>query len=137
MSSRKAGHWISPKGKVHEINEHFSQIIEQPKLFGFTKAEADSWVRADRDRIVTEAVRRGWIRVRGHGTSTTFDVRELTSNVIFDVAKYLDWIGAWENEDVKVHEVLHKKVFDVKAGWFLLGEALKVARNPRKKKVRR
>lgn len=134
MASRREGYWISPVGKAEEITEHFSEVREHPKKFGFTQAEASRWTRADRDEIVTKAVLHGWIRVREHGDSTTFDVHELTNDTIFSITEHLKKTGAWENEKVKIHEVKHKKISEVNAGWFLGGEALGFARNPRRRR---
>lgn len=134
MSSRREGYWISPVGKAEEVIEHFSEIREHPKRFGFTEAEAALWTRANRDEIVTKAVLHGWIRVREHGASTTFDVPELTQDVIFSVTEHLKKTGAWVDETVKIHEVKHKKISEVNAGWFLGGEALGAARNPKRRR---
>ena len=133
-AGRREGYWISPKGTVYEIIEHFDEIRSNPKRFGYSEAEAAGWTRADRDRVVTDAVLRGWIRVREHGNSTTFDVAELSADAVFYVTEHLKRTGAWENEAVKVHEAKHKRAIETTAGWFLGGDALGAARNPRRKR---
>jgi hypothetical protein len=61
-------------------------------------------------------------------------VPELSQDYIFYITEHLKRSGAWENEEIKVHEVLHKKVGPYKAGWFLGGDALGSARNPRRRR---
>ena len=136
VGSRREGYWISPKGTVYPIHEHFDEIRSNLKRFGYSEAEASTWTREDRDRIVTATVLRGWIRVREHGNSTTFDVSDLTPDTIFFITEHLKKTGAWETEAVKVHEASRHRVFPTTAGWFMGGEALSAAANKGKKRRR-
>lgn len=134
MADRTAGHWIAPDGRLFEVVEHFEEVSARPRLFGFRPGEAAAWTRADRDRVLLQAVARGWIRVRGHRDHTTFDTHELTGDAIFRIKDFLQRTRAWENERVMVYEHARRTRFEETAGAFLRDELLAAARNARRRR---
>lgn len=135
--ANKEGYWIGPDGRVYEVIEHFTAVQEKPLLFGFRKAEVAGWTRADREPVLLRAFRRGWIRVRGHGNYTTFDVDTLNEDAIFRIKDFLEKTNAWDNEAVKVVEHRYGRQYDSKVEAFRNDEMLSVARNPRRRRARR
>ncbi len=61
------GWWIDPKGYIHRVDEHLEFIKKNPELFGFTKEEAEKFTVRDRDRILLDVMKDGWVRVRDVG----------------------------------------------------------------------
>ena len=127
------GFWLSPEGKIYEIFEHYEFVKEKPQLFGFSKEEANIWRTADRNLVLGEAIKRGWIRVRNH----TYEAWELNQDSIFNILLHLKKIKAWEDEKFTIHELKHKKQYIFTAGDIFEGAALEYARNPKRKKNRR
>lgn len=124
------GWWISPKGKVYEIHEHFSFVQEKPKLFGFTEREAETWDDDDRDDVLRKVVSRGWIRVR----NLTYETWELTGDAIFNIVLHLKKTKAWPQDILNVSEVKRNRWMQERASFFLGGEALEIAANVRRKR---
>lgn len=101
----RSGWWISPGGESLEIIDHFETVRAEPDRFGFRGSEAARWTRADRSRVLRKAIHRGWIRVRGHGDYTTFEVRGLDPGTVSRIARHLRAVAAWETEIVEIHEL--------------------------------
>lgn len=95
------GYWIYPDGRIVEVNDHYAYVKEHPEDFGFTEEEASSWNLGDakqREDVLIEAMKRGFVRVRGHGKSgLSIQVWEATPKVRRNVynflmqAGWLDW----------------------------------------------
>lgn len=127
---RAEGYWISPDGDIVEVVDHFTQVQEAPEAFGFKAEEAPKWRREDRERVLRQAISRGWIRVRGHRDHTTFELSELNEPAAFAIKDFLRRDGAWENERVEVHELAKKRQWAEEAGFFLRDEHLARLGNP-------
>ena len=76
------GWWIAPDGEVIRIHEHLRYIEEHPERFGFTPEELKPRDEDERrrrgvrrGRILREAFRRGFVRVRMHGGRNVFEFR--------------------------------------------------------------
>ena len=79
MSYSSPGFWVPLKGRAVPTREHGMSIIEKPKRFGFTEDEVnkilggkaynpqDTDKDSGRGRLLVEAMRRGWIRIRSGG----------------------------------------------------------------------
>lgn len=98
------GYWISPEGVVVEVPEHFEAVRADPAGYGFTAREAAKWTREDRETVIRKALKRGWTRVRGHRSSTSFELYELDQDRATYVKDFLTGSGAWENDPIEVHE---------------------------------
>lgn len=118
-AERTEGYWISPEGDIAKVREHFEAVSLAPEAFGFTAQQAAGWTRADRDRILREAILRGWIRVREHRNSTTFEMREMTADSGLAIRTFLETTGAWPQEAVEIHEIATKRAWRETAGYFL------------------
>ena len=136
MADRE-GFWISPAGKSIPIHEHVAYMRQYPKKFGFTPKQAETWddllrVAGTREELLLAAIARGWIRVRGYGTYTSFDVAVFDDDAIWRIKRHLEKTHTWPNETVTVNEHRHKKMYEESADWFFTDEATKYARNPRR-----
>ena len=134
MADRE-GFWISPAGKSIPIHEHVAYMRQYPKKFGFTPKQAETWepgVWSTREELLLAAIARGWIRVRGYGTYTSFDVAVFDDDAIWRIKRHLKKTHTWPNETVTVNEHRHKKMYEEAADWFFTDEATKYARNPRR-----
>src|SRR3990170_4722628 len=61
---KSEGWFASPDGTMLDAYDHFGAVRSSPALFGFEPEEAIDWTRADRARVLTEVLRRGWLRAR-------------------------------------------------------------------------
>lgn len=113
------GYWISPGGDIAEVDDHFRAIEDAPEAFGFRPSDAVRWKRSDRDRILREAILRGWIRVRGHRDHTTFEMKELSQDSSFAVKSFLEATSAWPQESIEVHEIGPRRAWRESAAYFL------------------
>lgn len=127
---RTEGYWISPDGDLVQVREHFDAVRDAPEAFGFTREAAAGWTRQDRDRILREAILRGWIRVREHRHHTTFEMRQMNQDAGFAVKSFLETTKAWPEEAVEIHELLPKKAWRETAGYFLEEKHLAVLEGP-------
>lgn len=137
MADRE-GFWIDPKGKSIPIHEHVSYMMQHPKPFGLTPKQVETWpellrVEGQREEMLLYAIRRGWIRVRGYATYTTFDVAVFDDDAIWRITRHLKKTGTWPNETVIVNEHRYKKMYEESADWFFSDKAAEYARNPRRK----
>jgi len=130
VADRTEGYWISPGGDLAQVRDHFEAIQDAPQAFGFTQAETSKWLRADRDRILREAILRGWIRVREHRDRTTFEMREMNPDSGFAVKSFLETTGAWPQEAVEIHEIGPKRAWRETAGYFLEERHLAILEGP-------
>lgn len=85
------GWWIHRDGRVREVHEHLEAVVESPRAFGLRKADLVPRRRetlADRrERLLTEAMRQGWIRVRLDRSDPAFeywDMRPAVARAIWD-----------------------------------------------------
>lgn len=113
------GYWISPEGELIEVRDHFEEVRSRPQKFGFKKSEELKWKREDRERVLRDAILRDWIRVRGHGNYTTFEIPEFNQDTSFRMKDFLEKTGAWENEVVEVHELKAHKHWRENVEFFL------------------
>lgn len=94
------GFWLNRNtGKVIQVREHGSAIIENPAKFGFTKAEiADilsdnpyntqaTGKKDSRTILLTKAFEKGWVRVRQVGSAFTFEFSGMAKTVVKHIIK--------------------------------------------------
>ena len=116
MPTRTEGWWVSPAGVATQIFEHLFEVMTDPYSFGFSPEEWRLWetygVRRNRERVLGNVMRKGWMRVRGNGWGKPieFNVSELTPNKIEKIKSFLQGIGAWKKVQVEVYEVIPNKV---------------------------
>lgn len=132
------GFWIAPDGQLFQVYDHFSFVKEDPVRFGFTEEFIKS--RPDekrlkegaRARVLTEAVRRGWIRVRRvpRGVSMIFEVWRITDETLFRIAEAIREKGiASRGENVRVQSVRDSAYETLNVGDMLKGAYFRA--NPR------
>jgi len=138
MADRE-GFWISPAGESIPVYEHCAYMRMHPKPFGITKKQAEGMddmlrIAGAREDYLLHAISRGWIRVRGYGTYTAFDVAVFDDDAIWRIKKHLQTTKTWPNEKVIVNEHRCKKGYDETANFFLSDKATEYARNPKRKR---
>ena len=82
-------YWVSRRGEVHATLDHWNHMRNHPRLFGFTKREADGWAPADRDKTIGKALSRGWIRVRGRRPHMAFEFAILDRRTSAAIRRFL------------------------------------------------
>jgi len=101
------GYWISSDGTFVQVLDHFKEVRGDPKAFGFTEAEARAWDIKDRDRVLTEATRHGFVRVRGHREYTTFDLWKISNRIVSHLKAFVDKVPDlfYPDEEVLIREL--------------------------------
>lgn len=129
------GWWINPEGKSIST-EHFSYIIDHPKTFGYTKAEAKSWGVADRQPTIDSVKSQGWVRVVGTRPHLAVEFWLLTPHTIWQIKEFFKKVKMDPAERVLFEETASTHSWYEPAAWILGDMALAVARNPKGKKRR-
>jgi len=100
------GFWISPEGNFREVMEHFSEVRGDPGAFGFSAERAAKWDRTkDREKVLIAVMKKGFVRVRGHKTYTTFETWKLTNVLLGHMKRLDDKVAFYPDEDVRIHEL--------------------------------
>lgn len=94
------GFWLNRNnGKVIQVSEHGSSIIENPLKFGFTREEVsdildngaynsmDTGKKDSRTLILKAAFEKGWVRVRQVGSNWTFEFNGKAKTVVSKIIK--------------------------------------------------
>lgn len=79
------GYWLHTSGKQVEVFEHFSDVLRFPRKYG-VREEAIARLPGEQDdvhrrRVLTEVLKKNWIRVRSHKGYTVFEFWKLTNRV--------------------------------------------------------
>jgi hypothetical protein len=84
---KSGAYWISPQGTIMPMNHyhHIESIIKDPELFGFTKEQIEETYEKygekpgvegkARGEIMTDAMNRGWIRIRKYSRPDFYSVQ--------------------------------------------------------------
>jgi hypothetical protein len=135
------GYWISPTGKSRLIVEHLQAVRSDPAEFGLTAEEVRP--RADRNtgrtqaarrhvqfrrRVLTKAMKNGWIRVRRHSEDrpglTTFEGWVLDASFIRRVRRFLRETNYWATDGIVISIVSTATRLCIKAGDAMSGKRL-------------
>lgn len=123
------GYWISPMGELVEISEHFEFVRENPELFGFTSAQMKKYFgvtpknRAGlRQELLTEAIRRDWIRLR-LTNEWHFQCWRLDEWTLERIRQALTKLHAGDHDFVILSELSRGRHDEVRAGEVLSDEA--------------
>lgn len=107
------GFWISADGTFREVRDHFNEVKGDPKAFGFTEAEAATWdIRRNRENVLIAAMRKGFIRVRGHKDYTTFELWKVADRDVSHMKRFVDKFAFYPEEDVSIHELSSHKAWN-------------------------
>jgi len=103
------GYWVSPygeivgfdvEGKTSKTNTHVKYVIAHAKKFGFTQERLRLFYERTResfgdegkarDKILFEALQRGWIRIRGRDRGGNFSIQvwDLTEQTKKHIIKF-------------------------------------------------
>lgn len=129
------GFWIRPQGGWYHIPDHWNFMRGKPKIFGFSLREAASWTLKDRDAVMAEAKRAGWIRVRGTSPHLSIEFWKLNGDTIANIKDFLQ--SEQVNPDEKImfeEEIRNGKTWYEPASWILDDDALKYSRNPKRRR---
>lgn len=112
------GYWISPAGDLIKVHEHIVTVAADPERFGVDPKDKrlvafKSGVTGAREDLLTEVMRRGWVRVRGarsgRSTIAVFEAwrfeRDQKDNVLFVLRK----LELHDEDNVELHELATKK----------------------------
>ena len=132
MLTRQEGFWISPQGDVEEIIEHLSAVESNPDKFGLHPAQYDEIMsefsppfEEGRIEVIRTVLDNGWIRVRGYGQQyIAFTVSELFPDTVARITSFLEESGAWENERVRVTEMVWNSSGLYEVGDFFAGNVV-------------
>jgi len=61
---RLEGYWVSPRGEVYAVSDHFSWMRENAEKFGLDADDPRFKDYSKRDELIITALRRGWVRIR-------------------------------------------------------------------------
>ena len=100
------GYWISPEGNFREVVEHFREIKDDPGAFRFSAERVSKWTHEkDREKALIAAMKKGFIRVRGHRQYTTFELWKMTDSAMSHMKRLDDKVAFFEEEEVRIHEL--------------------------------
>jgi hypothetical protein len=121
------GWWISPQDEVHEISDHFKNLLENPELFGFAKDELAEvpWEPKgeNRERYMAIAFQAGWIRIREQKEFTIIQYWEKTGSVIDRLKKYFPEFGLDLRSQLAVSEVSSRNKYNITVEEFLIPDS--------------
>jgi hypothetical protein len=128
------GFWINRDGETWNTGQHghFNFIVANPKKFGLTEGEVSGSVR-EHQPLIDHALGEGWIRVRGESPNLGIEFAVLSGNAIFNIKTFLKKYGVDPSERIMFEEAATGGSWYEPAAWVLSDEALKVARNPKRK----
>ena len=92
LGSFKKAYFISPSGKIIDCEtSHISKIIENPKIFGYTKDyiekiydkynEPIGHEGKAREKIILDLLQKGWIRLRKYKNFWSVNINKMTKKV--------------------------------------------------------
>lgn len=131
--SEYAGYWISPEGVAQEVIEHFSEVKKNPKKYGLTKKDVQGTTEKDRERVLTQVMQVGFIRVRGHKTYTTFEMWRFNEWALQLIRMFLEKMHFWDADTITVSDLESKKYFDIRVGELKSDRALGLVANPKRR----
>ena len=116
--NKLAAYWISPKGKVIEVDQtHINKIISNPEEFDLTKEFIDEKFKEYGDRIGQEGkarediiiglVKQGWIRIRnylkqGYWSINVISLTDRAMGYLQDWADHMIKLGASKYNEVRI-----------------------------------
>lgn len=112
------GWWLHPTGRSVAIFEHLNAVTTNPRAFGLTQ---DNMVKRPREpeedyrrRVLTEVLRKGWIRVRSYQGFTVFEYWKLSRRVADAVCEFIsDTLGGGIGSQYQMNEVSTDRSFYV------------------------
>lgn len=101
------GYWVSPRGEaIRSGLNHIKSVINDPDLYGYTKADIQKIYKKygeklgtegkAREEIIVDLVRRNWIRMRhylGKGEFISLNVKQLNSRT---ADRITDFFSGWK-----------------------------------------
>ena len=129
------GYWISKDGDIYNTGAHghFGFVKGHPAKFGMTKKEAEGLGAEDHQPTIDHALTRGWIRVMGTRPNLGAQFAVLDQNTIFALKTFFQKTKMDPSEKVLFEEVATGASWYEPSAWIMTDEALKVARNPKKR----
>lgn len=129
------GWWVSPDGKAFNTGAHghFEFIVTKPGLFGLKKKEVSGLTLADHRPTIDIGISKGWVRVRGSLPDVDFEVAVLDQKSVFLIKRFMQKARVDPLRKFMIEEAATGAVWYEPAAWVLTDEALKFARNPKRK----
>lgn len=127
------GYWISREGRVYDNRDHYEFVKAHPKRFGFSAAEVKGFGGAERQGVLDEVIRRGWIRVRGDARQgLAFEIRKFDGDTLFNIAEFLRR-SKWDPNAMVLVDDGQRSIYEP-VTYFTEGAALSAVANPRRRK---
>lgn len=126
------GWWIRDDSTQYEIPDHYTFILENPKLFGFSAKEAKGWTLADRNRVIKNATQKGWIRVRGRSPHLSMEFWRPDSTTLANIKDFLIAHGVDPDQKIMFEENVGEGSWYEPASWVLSDQALVLSGKKRK-----
>jgi hypothetical protein len=106
----KEGYWITDKDRRHEVYDHAQWASER----GLVDKDLNPHNDKDRVQILLQVMNKGWIRVRGHGNSITFEFSKNTDSALWSIYLFLEKTGmAGPYTQLIVNNLRTKDMIDV------------------------
>lgn len=110
-------YWISPYGQIEEVKQrHINSVLDNPEAFGYTEQELDDVYKEfnepkghegkAREKIMTDLMRQGWIRIRWNPKQFTWIVQT------FDMKKrHKDSLQQWSKQMLSNSSLKNSSVY--------------------------
>jgi len=127
------GYWLSPTGEIIEIYEHLNYVTNHLSDFGLTpesimftedeRALKQKGPAANRERILRDVIRRGWIRIRRAPSMTmSFETWRTTDEAMFRIGEAIQAAHlADRGENIRINSVRDETSELVNVGDLLAG----------------
>jgi len=140
-----SGWWISPDGKIIEIEDsHTEYIIKHPTQFGYTRRELNNRgyklpFAGDDQTLEIEAMHNGWIRVRQHKSYLTYNFSGFDDWTLARIRMHINKAGLWDNDRVMIMDISKEGYgpAEVTVGWLKSDDALSLVSNVKTKVMTR
>lgn len=129
------GFWIARSGEVFPNPDHYGFVLTHAKLFGLTAKGVKGFGLEQRSGVLDAVIAKGWIRVRGdQRQGLSFEVNEFDQTTVWNIKQFLVEKKWDPKAKVLIDETKYGASWYEPVNWFLTDEALKVARNPKRKR---
>lgn len=104
------GYFVAPDGALLAVREHIVAVVDDPEAFGLSRRDRDveAAKRGDadaRERVLTNVMRRGFVRIRGHRRFVTFEGYDLDAAAQRRIVSALRELGVHPEEAIVVSDL--------------------------------
>lgn len=107
------GYWLNARtGEEVEVWEHAKHVIDNPELFGLSpqavSGKQGAMYAQDADlrrQLLTDVMKRDWIRVRSHRGRHVFETAGLDDDALYSILEFAQRHNMWDNEQIMINDV--------------------------------